>query len=429
MLAVGGQVVSVLTNIADKYSPALRSFGQSSTCQYAMIKSLAEAFALNGGVFRLILDILVRRGIILPTPVISWIQTLDSDDDSHGSSKSPISGLNGLGTDLNIFSVVEGICDRAIDFVKASISARKAFGYDMILDETLDVYAYSNGGFPNSVISAATTIVTSFPNANQMRLSNGKAESIISSTGASAGGAESTAVSAIGNNDNMLVLEEDEVDNEQDDDDLDGRVGRNRGVTRSALSSATDGSAVVDPADAVDGMTDEDMDPKSLATEAVVSALQNSRSVYRMIVSTLIKEILSYEDSVKSGDADQINESDNLDDDDEDNRNSRYAAVNASKAPAHSKAWFVSAMSLLRRVLRTFREVEIMMNANILSVSSASNNSDNLAVANVIETLHTKVVISDISGVKQVLREMGMTAENIANSTALCLSTFRSYLD
>lgn len=320
ILLISGQVLSVLSSFAEKYSNPLRLYGESSASQEAMIRALAYAFHLNGGVFSIILDILIRRGIIQPAAVALWLTS------RHNPISSPISGLRGLGSDIYVYGIVTNICQRAIDFVKASVSARLQYGDDMVFDETLDISAASN-------VSVVSTIPTTI--------------------------ASSTHVSASSSN----IVDEDRSDDDDDiDDDGDGR--RNRHITEDVQVMEEE---------------DEDVDPKSQASEIVISALTNSRSTYKTLISSLLDDLIPIERNQDSS-ADRL------------------------------KPWSMTALSLLRYILRSFHEAEDELNLNRINIIGKS-----------------KVILTDASAVRNIFRKHALTEEE-TNTLASVISA-RSYIE
>jgi hypothetical protein len=328
ILLISGQVLSVLSSLSEKYSSPLRSYGESITSQAAMIRVLAHAYHLNGSVFSIVLDILVRRGILQPAAIAIWLTTYQNP------LSLPIAGLRGLGSDIYVYSIVTGICERAMDFVKASIAARLVHGEDMVMDESLDVHA---AYIATSNLSVASTIPTT----------------IASSTHASASSS-------------MAAVEEEDED--EVDDDGDGRRSRH---------------PIIALDEQVQVMEDEeaDLDPKAQASEIVVSALMNSRSTYKTLVTSLLDELIPIE----------------------------RANASSTTAAASLKPWPMTALSLLRHVLLIFHQAEEEMNEDRIHVIGKS-----------------KIVLTDAAAVQLIIRKHGLSEEEMTSLASV--ASVRSYL-
>ena len=144
-----------------------------------------------------------------------------------------------LVTDNWTFTVTETIVDRTIDFVKAAVAQRIPLGGHLVMDHSMDMIS------SDSVAIKKASAVTED---NQ----------------------------AASNSNNDL----DEVDYNEDDEEEEG----NRRRVRTRREEANEEQQMKDA-------EDEDDDPVTVANEIVKNAIRNSRSVYKELLSSLIRII------------------------------------------------------------------------------------------------------------------------------------------
>ena len=99
----------------------------------AMVLTVVDALGHEPGYLNVVLDLLLRRGIIDPTAAADWSTTS--------------SALEGLLNSYWSHAHVQVVADRAVDIARAAIARRRDLGVDMCLDETanLSLLASSSG--------------------------------------------------------------------------------------------------------------------------------------------------------------------------------------------------------------------------------------------------------------------------------------------
>jgi hypothetical protein len=99
-----------------------------------MMGTLVDALGHEPGYLNVVLDLMLRRGIVDPTAAADW---------ATGSS-----ALQGLLNSYWSHAHVNVVVDRAIDIARAAIAHRRELGGDMVLDETatLSLLASTGGG-------------------------------------------------------------------------------------------------------------------------------------------------------------------------------------------------------------------------------------------------------------------------------------------
>lgn len=273
--------MSTLASLVDRYSAPLRSLalGQQAESDLggsgddAMMRTLVDCLGHEQGYLNMALDILLRRGIMEPAAAARW-----------ATSPAALRELSGERDSHWLHAHVEVTVDRALDIVRAATAHRRELGGDMKIDEEL---------------------------LQKPRDMSGQYSMVYPS--------KQAAASSEGNE----ADEQSRRDEEEEDDGEGGPSHRRRRGSADEEDMAT-GTAE----------QDEEDDPVTLATEAVVRALQSARVVYATVVGRLLVTLLQREEQLL------------------------LAAGNDADQLAATDEWTVAATSLLLRVLRSFHGAE-----------------------------------------------------------------------
>jgi hypothetical protein len=153
ILCIGGSMISTITGLADRYSGPLRSLalalvneeetdGVLQSNPNALMITLVQCLGHELGYLNIVLDILLRRGIITPTAAAEYA--------CSSSVMSTI--LTNYWHHMNI----EVTVDRTLDIVRAATANRRELGLDMIMDETADLSTLISQ--PKEIVSVSTSI-------------------------------------------------------------------------------------------------------------------------------------------------------------------------------------------------------------------------------------------------------------------------------
>jgi hypothetical protein len=95
ILQIGEQKLSIIRTLCDQYINTLRSFaGFEASEQQPLVQALFSVFEGDYGLLNIVLDILMRRNIILPSAVATYI--------AHTADL-----LSGLHDNLFMYSIAE----------------------------------------------------------------------------------------------------------------------------------------------------------------------------------------------------------------------------------------------------------------------------------------------------------------------------------
>ena len=280
--------ISALASLADRYALSLRTLalgeqtgGDATESADALVSTLSDSVGHEPGYLNLVLDILLRRGIVEPAAVARW-----------ATSRNALQDLTGARDSHWWHAHVEILVDRTLDIVRAATAHRRDLGGGMKIDEELFK------PHPRDMSGQFSMVYPSKQDAN-----------------------------ATGDGHDERRRREDE---EEEDEDEGGARRRRRGRDADE-DMATDGT-VTGGGD--DEEEEEEEDPVTIATKAVLSALQNARAVYTTVVGRLLVGLLHREQQLlleADGDQDRL---------------------------AATDEWSTAAQSLLLRVLRSFHGAE-----------------------------------------------------------------------
>ena len=279
--------ISALASLADRYALSLRTLalgeqtgGDSNEGADALVSTLSDSVGHEPGYLNLVLDILLRRGILEPAAVARW-----------ATARNALQDLTGARDSHWWHAHVEILVDRTLDIVRAATAHRRDLGGGMKIDEELFK------PHPRDMSGQFSMVYPSKQDAN-----------------------------ATGDDHDDRRRGEDD---EEDEDDEGGARRRRRGRDTDE-DMATDGTG----ARGGDDEEEEEEDPVTIATKAVLSALQNARAVYTTVVGRLLVGLLQREQQLlleADGDQDRL---------------------------AATDEWSVATQSLLLRVLRSFHGAE-----------------------------------------------------------------------
>jgi hypothetical protein len=254
-----------------------------------LLDSLSDGYAHDSGTLLFILDEMLRRGLISVTAATKWVT-------------SPLLKIKIL-NDPWLFSVVENIIDRTIDFVKAAVGHRKELSGIMIMDEFMDL------------IPPETTIPI---------LSLEKED----------------------NQAKIIQVDELEVDyNEDDDEEDDNRNSKRRTRQRRDDGSYVDSASLIKSSAVQVEMIDEELDdPVLVSTESVRRAIRSSREVFTLLCQSFIGSLTDKDNQI-----DLVSKfrSENFPEDE--------AKVEVDK---YNDLWLAISSSLVKRTLSAFADAE-----------------------------------------------------------------------
>jgi hypothetical protein len=274
--------MSTLASLVDRYSAPLRSLalGQGDSDlgpagEDAMVQTLVDCLGHEQGYLNMALDIMLRRGIVEPAAAARW-----------ATSRAALQDLTGERDSHWLHAHIEIIVNRALDIVRAATAHRRELGGDMRIDEELLQKPRDMSGQYSMV----------YPSKQGVAASEGD------------------------QNDGQRRRDEEEEE--------DGEGGSSRRRRRGSGDEEE-----METAAGAERAEEED-DPVTLATEAVVRALQGARAVYSTVVGRLVVALLQREEQLLS------------------------AADNDADRVTATDEWTVAAMSLLLRLLRSFHGAE-----------------------------------------------------------------------
>eukprot|EP00595_Chromulina_sp_UTEXLB2642_P003771 CAMPEP_0196764378 /NCGR_PEP_ID=MMETSP1095-20130614/5992_1 /TAXON_ID=96789 ORGANISM="Chromulina nebulosa, Strain UTEXLB2642" /NCGR_SAMPLE_ID=MMETSP1095 /ASSEMBLY_ACC=CAM_ASM_000446 /LENGTH=365 /DNA_ID=CAMNT_0042119797 /DNA_START=481 /DNA_END=1575 /DNA_ORIENTATION=+ len=251
ILIVGGRVISTITNLFEKYSTLLRGYSQSIASQKALVVAFYELHGNDGGIYHIILDILIRRGILQIYPIVDWLINHSSIPASTDYDISMVVvSLNSIHINSWTYQIIETLIDRSIDFVKASVhNYHSKFIFDLTIDSSFDV---------------SSAIIYHNDLAYRVEVTNNQSNDIVVSN---------------------TINEDEEGDNRSrrfhdyavDDDQLvaiDNKIDDNVDVIADEMNE------------------DDDIDPKKLAIDGIILAVANARSVYSSFVTKLLQLLI-----------------------------------------------------------------------------------------------------------------------------------------
>eukprot|EP01035_Chromulina_nebulosa_P021748 gene21748-28143_t len=247
ILIVGGRVISTITNLFEKYSTLLRGYSQSIASQKALVEAFYELHGNDGGIYHIILDILIRRGILQIYPVVDWLINHSNVPASTDYDVSAVVvNLDNIHINSWTYQIIETLIDRSIDFVKASVhNYHTKFTFDLIIDSSFDV---SSAIIYHNDLAYRVEVTNNLVN-----------ESVVNTT----------------------INEDDEEDGRSrrfHDNDIDDQI-----VT---IDNKIDDNVDV----SADEMNeDDDIDPKKLAIDGIILAVANARSVYSSLTTKLLQ--------------------------------------------------------------------------------------------------------------------------------------------
>lgn len=385
ILHIGGPTISIIITLCDKYMNLIRGYLGTEEDQQAMMSDLVETYSGDFGLLHVVLDILLRRGIIEPPTAAAWVMSPNILQDIH---------LN-----MWTYSIVEIISDRSIDIVKAAVARRRQFNLDMVMDASVDVEEELR------VISEQRAVATAAADAFSDAF---ESTAVMGNASSSEGGEETRIIGS------SLVDEEIE-DRDMDEDDNAGKHRRGHrfgdkdyeqqmGVSvvpafdddAVVVASGTDYRSAARDGAAGGNEEEEEDSPLAIATEATLLALNNSRKTYRIIVGTLLTSLQAHQ--------------------------------NELSVESTLDAWSVAVSSLAKRVLRAFHgaETAYAFNASHPNLTITNTSSSQLADTEnamaITSSVSQLVALSDVLNVRNELAAIGGT-------DLLALELLNSYIE
>jgi hypothetical protein len=235
--------LSSLEALIDRYIDPIRMHADTDAAQSALLGYVLEISGHDSGMLNIILDLLLRRGVVSVTSVAEWI-----------TSSSYFATIC---SDTWAYSHVETLVDRTIDIVRASVQHRK------------------------QMVGGASLSKLALPDF----------DGLINFSDSSSDVADARSERRAGPDD----VEDDDgpiigrAANRGDDDDDDDR-GRRRGDDSAIGSISTMTEDKITERDTMD----EDEDPVSLANDALRLSIQNTRKVYADVVGKLLSALGQY---------------------------------------------------------------------------------------------------------------------------------------